>query len=107
MTNPMKSLDITNRPDLVAVAEEVQATGEPHTLRRNDEAVTIIAPIMSVHLRLPKAPAKRRLKPKEMTEADIEAFFSAAGSWSDVDTDTLIANIYADRENSNRPPPEF
>jgi len=107
MTKPLESIDITDKPDLIDVAEAVRATGEPHMLRRNDEAVAIITPIMTVHLRRPKAPAKRRLKPKEMTEADIEAFFSAAGSWADVDTDTLIANIYADRENSNRPPPEF
>ncbi|MGI8689664.1 MAG: hypothetical protein ACR2M3_13905 [Thermomicrobiales bacterium] len=107
MVKPLESIDITDKPDLVAVAEEVQATGEPHTLQRNNEAVAIITPIMPVRARAPQALAKRRLKPKKMTEADIEAFFSAAGSWADVDTDTLIANIYADRENSNRPPPEF
>ncbi len=35
---------------------------------------------------------------------DMEAFRAAAGSWSDVDTDRLLADIYADRERlSNRP----
>lgn len=105
MAKPLESIDITDKPDLVDVAEAVRATDEPHMLRRGDEAVAIIAPITSIHLRLPKAPAKRRMK--KMTEADIEASFSAAGSWADVDTDTLIANIYADRENSNRPSPEL
>ena len=97
MAKPMKSIDITNRPDLVAVAEEVRATGEPRLLRRNDEAVAIITPITSVRTRPPKAPAGQRLKPRKMTEADIEAFFAAAGSWADVDTDKLIEDIYAAR----------
>jgi hypothetical protein len=41
---------------------------------------------------------------KAKTKADYEAFKRAAGSWSDVDTDTLIKNIYEDRRRSNRPP---
>lgn len=103
MAKPMKSIDITNRPDLVDVAEEVQATGEPRLLRRNDEAVAIISPIMPAHTRPPKAPARQRLKPKKMTEADIEAFFSAAGGWADVDTDKLIEDIYAARRVEHVP----
>lgn len=98
MAKPMKSIDITNRPDLVDAAEEVRATGEPRLLRRNNEAVAIITPIMPARTRPPKAPAKRRRKPEKMSEADIEAFFSAAGSWSDVDADKLIEDIYAARD---------
>ena len=36
-------------------------------------------------------------------KADYEAFRSAAGGWKDVDTDKLIADIYADRALSDRP----
>jgi hypothetical protein len=38
------------------------------------------------------------------TEGDYEAFRSAAGSWSDVDTDAFIKNVYESRRNSSRPP---
>ncbi len=104
MAKPMKSIDITHRPDLVDVAEEVRATGEPRMLRRNDEAVAVITPIVPVRAQRPNPPA-RRLKPKKMTEAEIEAFFSAAGGWADIDTDKLIEDIYAARD-VQRPPPE-
>ena len=39
------------------------------------------------------------------TPADYDEFCAAAGSWSDVDTDALIRDIYAGRERiSDRPP---
>jgi hypothetical protein len=38
------------------------------------------------------------------TKEDYEAFKSAAGDWKDVDTDRLLADIYADRRASNRLP---
>ncbi len=47
-----------------------------------------------------KANTRRTAK----TEADYEAFHSAAGSWSDVDTDAFIKNVYESRRNSSRPP---
>lgn len=50
-----------------------------------------------------KANATRTTK----TLADYEAFRSAAGSWSDVDTDTFIKNVYESRRNSSRPPVRF
>ncbi len=98
MAKAMKSIDITNRPDLVDVAEEVRATGEPRLLRRNDEEVAIITPLTPAPARPPKAPATQRLKPKKLTEADLAAFHSAAGGWKDVDTDKLIEDIYAARD---------
>ncbi len=97
MAKPMKSIDITNKPELVDVAEEVRAAGEPRTLRRNDEAVAIIVPIIAMPIRPPKAPTTRRLKPKKLTDADLAAFRSAAGGWKDVDIDTFIEDIYTAR----------
>lgn len=47
---------------------------------------------------------QRRAK-REITEADYEAFLSAAGSWNGlVDADKLIADIYESRRISSRPP---
>lgn len=44
--------------------------------------------------------------PPQKTEEDYQAFLAAAGSWKDVDTDRLIADIYESRESS-RPPVEM
>jgi hypothetical protein len=35
------------------------------------------------------------------------AFLQAAGTWADVDTDTLLAEIYAQRLRSPRPEPQL
>jgi tRNA(fMet)-specific endonuclease VapC len=63
MAKAMKSIDITNRPDLVDVAEEVRATGEPHLLRRNDEEVAIITPLTPA-----RAPAESACYAKAQAE---------------------------------------
>jgi hypothetical protein len=82
-------------PDLLRVAEEVAATKKPLKLTRDRKTVAILMPVGTS--------LSPRKKP-EKTRADYEAFKSAAGGWKDVDTDRLIANIYATRRRSNRPP---
>ncbi len=74
-------IDITNMPELVRIAEEVEATKKPRELVRDNKLVAVITPM------LPTGKANKR---KAKTKADYEAFKRAAGSWSDVDTDTLI-----------------
>ena len=81
-------------PDLARIVEEVEATKKPRELRRDNKTVAVIAPAK-------KVPAKKK---REKTKADYEAFKSAAGGWKDIDTDKLIADIYAARRQSNRPP---
>ncbi len=49
---------------------------------------------------LPVKAVARREGRRAKTEADYEAFRAAAGSWKDVDTDELIADIY---ESGKRP----
>ena len=91
-------IDITNMPELVKIAEEVDATKTPRELRRENKPVALITPVTG---------AKKAKKQKAKTKADYEAFKSAAGGWKDIDTDKLIANIYASRRRSNRPPVEL
>jgi len=93
MTHPTP-IDITNMPELVKIAEEVEATKTPRELKRENKTVAVIMPAK-------KAPARKK---REKTKADYEAFKSAAGGWKDIDTDKLIADIYASRRRSNRPP---
>ncbi len=78
-------IDITTMPELARIVAEVEATKKPRELRRENRVVAVIAPAKS-------------------TDADFEAFKSAAGGWKDIDTDKLIENIYASRRRSNRPP---
>jgi hypothetical protein len=93
-----KRIDISSIPELLSIAHEVQRTNEPRLLREDNEDVAILIPI--------KATPKRR-RGAAKTQEDYEAFKSAAGGWKDVDTDQLIADIYADRRISNRPPVEL
>ena len=86
-------IDITNMPDLVKIAEEVEATKTPRELKRENKTVAVIMPAK-------KAPPRKK---REKTKADYEAFLSAAGGWKDIDTDKLIAEIYESRRRRNRP----
>ncbi len=96
MTHPTP-IDITTIPELKRIAEEVEATKTPRELRRENKTVAVIMPARRV-------PARKK---REKTKADYEAFKSAAGGWKDIDTDKLIADIYASRRRSNRPPVEL
>jgi hypothetical protein len=87
-------IDITTMPDLARIVAEVEATKKPRELRRENRVVAVIAPAK-------RTPAKKK---RGKTQADYEAFKSAAGGWKDIDTDELIENIYASRRRSNRPP---
>ncbi len=53
----------------------------------------------------PASSGSRRRRRK--SSAAYKAFLAAAGSWKDVDTDQLIANIYASRSISSRPAVEL
>lgn len=98
MRGNLKPLDISHVPELLRIVEEVRATNEPRVLRRDGEDLAVLVPSSPV-----KGVRSRRVK----TTADYEAFRSAAGSWKDVDTDRLVAEIYESRRRSSRPPVEL
>ena len=93
MTSEMRPLDVADMPDLLRIAEEVEATGEARVLERGNKALAAIVPLSK-----PKR-SKRRPSAK-----DLEAFRSAAGSWSNVDIDRFLHDNEASRRLSNRPP---
>lgn len=97
MTKEMKPFDISDTPDLMAIADIIRKTNEPRLLRRGDEDVAILMPLRPI----------RRRGSRKRTEADYRAFLSAAGSWKDVDTDALIAGIRESRRRSSRAPFEL
>jgi len=88
-------LDISESPELRELVETVSRERRPRTLRVADQDVAVIVPLAS------KASRSR----KAMSQRDIEAFLSSAGSWHGlVDTDQLKADIAESRRISSRPP---
>ncbi len=75
------------------VLDRVVRERKPILVEKRGKVLVLLTPIRA---RLPK-----QLKKKS---ADRKAFLAAAGSWQDLDTDNLIADIYASRERSSRPP---
>jgi hypothetical protein len=92
-----ESVDIGVWPELVRLAKEVRATGRPRALRHEGETLAVIVP--------PPHERGRRLKKRALTPQAIEAFRSAAGSWSDMDIDRFLADVYAARDVPDERPP--
>ncbi len=88
-------IDISNIPELVRIAEEVDATKTSRELKWENKPIALITPITQT-----KSQRKRG-----KTKADYEAFRSAAGGWKGlVDTEQLKKDIYESRKLSTRPP---
>lgn len=97
MPGEARPIDISDAPELLRLAEEVRRTNGPRLLRRDGEDLAFVMP-------LPRSRSKHRPR-NAKTEADYEAFRSAAGGWKDlVDTDKLIEDNYKSRRISTRPP---
>jgi hypothetical protein len=69
MPNPTP-IDITNMPELVKLAEEVEATKTPRELKRENKTVAVI-------MLATRATAKKQ---RGKTKEDYAAFLAAAGS---------------------------
>lgn len=95
MVKEAKPIDVSDMPELLRIAEEVRASNEPRVLLRNNEDIAVLMPLKRRTQRLPR---------RGKSEADYEAFRSAAGGWHDVDTDKLNADIRRDRDVNDRPP---
>ena len=90
------SIDITNSPEILRIAEEVRLSKTPHVLSRNNEPIAIVVPIRT-----------RRYR-KEPSQADIEAFKAAAGGWKEhIDVNQFLEENYRQRSVSTRPPVEL
>jgi hypothetical protein len=97
MAKELKAIDVTHRPELLRLAEEVRRTNEPRLLRRDGEDLAVVAPV---------APTPKRRRARAKTEADHGAFLASAGSWKDVDVDRFLAENDERRRLSTRPPVE-
>jgi len=95
MSRTLTPIDISHIPELVRIAEEVKSTKKSRVLTVSHRTLAVLMPVETAD----KSKEKRR-----KTKANYDAFFSAFGSWKDVDTDALLTSIYTTRKRSNRPP---
>ncbi len=78
--------------NLAQVFDRVVYENETVLVEKEGRPLAILKPARAV-------PRRRRKK----SSADYKAFLSAAGTWQEVDTEKLIADIYASRRRSTRP----
>jgi hypothetical protein len=98
-----ETIDISNNPDLLRLAEEVRRRNTSTVLRNGDQVVAVVMPVADTGKR--KAPRSPFRQP---SQADMDAFLAAAGGWKDlVDTEQLKRDIYESRARSGRPPIEL
>ena len=79
--------------DFVHIFNRVVREKTAIVVEKKGRGLAILKPMRS-------ALTRRRKK----SAADYKAFVSAAGSWKDVDTDKLVADIRDSRKRSSRPP---
>ena len=79
-------------PDLVRIAEEVEATNKPRELRRDNTPVAILTPI--------KNKQSQKAKRKAMEEA-----LALAGAWNDLPADQMEEELDRIRHTSKPTPP--
>lgn len=95
--DPVPSIDVSDAPELLRLAEEVRRSGKPHLLRSHTEDLALLVPV------------RRRGVGGRATATDAarREFLAAAGSWRDVDIDAFLAENQESRRRSTRPPAEL
>ena len=90
-------IDVAALPELRRMAEEVRDTREPIVLQVDSEELAILIPL----------PMSRGRAKRVLSQAEIDAVMSAAGSWKGlIDVERFKAEIKAAR-SSTRPPVEL
>ncbi len=96
-------IDISNLPDLIRIAEEVQATKTPRILKRESEPVAMLMPIGAGVKR--SHPQKRNIWTHYDSKRVRAALQTSAGALQRVDRDELLSDLAAQRgqESAGRP----
>jgi len=84
--------DITNIPELVRIAEEVEATNKPRVLKRDNTPIAILTPV--------KKNQSSKAKSKAIKEA-----LSLAGAWGERSWNEVEAELDRIRHSSKATPP--
>jgi len=91
MTDPTP-IDITNIPELVRIAEEVEASKKPRLLKRDNMPIALFTPVKQK----PSHQAKSRA---------IKETLALAGAWGDRDWNEVEAELDTIRHSSKPTPP--
>jgi hypothetical protein len=85
-------IDITNIPELVRIAEEVEATKKPRVLKRDNTPIAMLTPVTK----------------KQSTQAKQQAIketLALAGAWGERDWNEVEAELDRIRHSSKPTPP--
>jgi hypothetical protein len=92
MTVDTTPIEISNNPELLRLAEEVEATNKPRLLKRDNVPVALLTPV----------------KKKQTSQAKIKAINEAlplAGAWGDRDWNEVETELDRIRHRSKPTPP--
>ena len=92
MSGQLTPIDISNIPDLVRIAEEVEATNKPRVLKRDNTPIALLTPVKKKQ----SSQAKRKA---------IQEVLALAGAWGDRDWDEVEAELDRIRHSSKPTPP--
>jgi hypothetical protein len=85
-------IDITNIPELVRIAEEVEASNKPRVLKRDNTPIAILTPVKKKH-------------PSQAKSEAIKETLALAGVWSDLDFEEMLNTLDHIRHDSKPTPP--
>jgi hypothetical protein len=91
MSHPLP-IDITNMPDLVRIAEEVEATNKPRMLKRDNTPLAMLTPV------------KKKRSSRARSNAVAETL-ALAGAWGERDWNEVEAELDRIRHSSKPTPP--
>ncbi len=85
-------IDISKNPELLRLAEEVEATNKPRLLKRDDTPIALLSPV--------KKKQSSQAKSKAIKEA-----LALAGAWGDRDWNEVEDELDRIRHSSKPTPP--
>lgn len=85
-------IDITNIPELLRIAEEVEATNKPRVLKRDNTPIAILTPV-------------KKKQPTHVKSKAVKEALALAGAWRDRDWNEVEAELNRIRHSSKPTPP--
>jgi len=98
MFKELQSIDISNKADLLRLAEDVRQSNQPRVLRRDNEDIAVLVPMDHVaNNEADDSNGTQDPTAHERTAHERTAHERTAHERQDVDTDTLIATFYKEK----------
>ncbi len=92
MNSNITPIDISNQPDILRLAEEVQATRTPRVLKRDNESIAVVMPLATA---LPKQ--EEDIWKNYDAKRVQKALKKSAGALAGVDKEALLSDIAEER----------